>query len=156
MIPENQLARGIQHKIIQGPVAEPPAISMWGKPIKKMRNVRGRSPPTIHFFLNFSTKSTISQKLKIAKKWKLILHKFQNIVHLLRQSKNGHFLSLLLSSISSTKSSISHQLKISKIGKLFFHRFQNVVQLFGTKTKYQIRPRLKGGVCMHVVNWDRA
>ena len=30
-----ELARGIQHKIIQGPVAEPPVMSMGGKPIKK-------------------------------------------------------------------------------------------------------------------------
>ena len=54
-----------------------------------------RSPPNIKKNLNFSTKLTISQKLKLGKILILIFHSFQHIAHLSREL--SHFWMILVS-----------------------------------------------------------
>ena len=69
-----------------------------------------------------STKPTISQKLKIAKKTHELKNPFQNIAHLLER----FFLQKILPIM------IDHSRKL-KIGKLIFHSFQNIAQQFEPK-----------------------
>ena len=51
----------------------------------------------------FNTKSTISQKLNMAKIGKLFSHRFQNIAHHFGQEKIGHFCSVYLVKIGDFK-----------------------------------------------------
>ena len=86
-----------------------------------------------------NTESTVSQKLKIQKNWKLVLHSFQKIAHLLGQ----HFLRFLIyyfgqntlkiQRILDAKSTISQKLNIAKIGKFNFPSVQNIRQVLGPK-----------------------
>ena len=96
-------------------------------------------------------KSTISQKIKIANIWKLILHMFHNIAHFLGQKKTFSIIFLFVNflCILTTKSIMSQKLKFTK---LFFHRFQNIEQLFGKNTQLG---HFWGGTGLHVVDWDR-
>ena len=73
MLLENHLARGIQSKSLRGLGAEPPVGGLGGQAPYKNGGFGGRDHPNIKKILSFSTKSTLSQKLKIAKIGKLFL-----------------------------------------------------------------------------------
>ena len=153
----NQLAMGIQSKNVRGLRVEPPIASVTSEAPHEP-GFRGRSSLkkfmepffpkffslrnlmefflTIFYFLRiFSTKSTISQKIKIAKIKKLFLHRFQNIAHFLGHflwpfsvTYFGQFFRYLVYKIDHFSKKIKSQKR-----KIVFHSFQNIAHIFGSK-----------------------
>ena len=79
-----------------------------------------------------STKSTLSQKLRIAKIWKLIFHTIQHITHLLRQEKCVNFvlfLSICWVFWVAIKSIISQKLTIIRKRRIVFIRLRTLHNL---------------------------
>ena len=125
MIPDNQLARGIQSKSNRGLWVETPQVAGgggWGGDgvVSELVEV----PNSLRML---STKSTISQKLKKKSKIKISVSE--------HGASFGTKKIFFFSRFYEFLTIISKKQKIAEIWKLIFHSFQNIAQHFGPTDK---------------------